>query len=272
MKILALLPVLCLSLTALAHESPEAAAHQVPEAGKKAEARHEAKAEASVCAGTHWSYGGKAGPTHWAELSPEFAACENGRQQSPIDLRWSKQKGKRKLEFHYVSGPVTVVDNGHTIEVKVPIGSYALIDGKKYSLVQFHFHSLSEHTFSGKHFPLEAHFVHRDRDGNLAVVGVVFEAGGKNSALSQLFLHLPKAAGEEKQVARFNPAELIPSIHTHYAYQGSLTTPPCSEGVNWTVLNTPLSIAPEQAAFFQRAYANNNRPLQPLHERQPASY
>lgn len=262
------------------HHAPAAAvatdAHHGSAAAKKEEkhAPHAAPAEPQKAkAHTHWSYGGSEGPENWGKLDPEFAACVEGKEQSPIDLKWSKQKGKRKISFHYAEGPLHVVDNGHTIQVNVPVGSYALIDGQRFSLVQFHFHAASEHTFSGRHFPLEAHFVHKNADGKLAVVGVMFETGAKNAGLETVFLNMPgKAHDEKRAMTKFNPASLLPSVHTHYQYSGSLTTPPCSEGVNWTVLNTPMPISEEQLAQFHRAYVHNNRPLQELHERHPASF
>lgn len=264
------------------HHAPAQAA---PAGHAKAEAPHEPahpeKKEAHAAPAepakpkpaAHWSYGGSSGPGHWSELDPEFAACEEGREQSPIDLKWSKQKGKRTLGFHYRPGPLHVVDNGHTVQVNVPVGSYAMIDGEKFSLVQFHFHAESEHTFSGKHYPLEAHFVHKNAEGKLAVVGVMFEPGAKNNGLEAVFLHMPGKANDEKRaMVKFDPASLLPSVHTHYQYRGSLTTPPCTEGVNWTVLNTPMPISEEQLAHFHRAYVHNNRPLQEAYERRPASF
>jgi carbonic anhydrase len=158
-----------------AHHGPEKAVHHE---GKPVEEPSHHSAPALVLkpkAVTHWSYRGSDGPAHWASLDTEFAVCVEGKEQSPIDLKWSKQKGKRKISFHYSEGLLHIVDNGHTIQVDVPVGSYAQIDGRRFSLVQFHFHAESEHTFSGRHYPLEAHFLHKDAEGKLAVVGVMFE-------------------------------------------------------------------------------------------------
>lgn len=247
-----------------------------PIASPKKEEHHTPSAPATpapVAKQAHWSYAGSEGPEHWGKIDSKFAACEEGREQSPIDLKWSKRKGERKLSFHYEAGPLHLVDNGHTIQVNVPVGSYVMIDGEKYSLMQFHFHAESEHTFSGKHFPLEAHFVHKNADGKLAVVGVMFEPGTRNNGLDAVLLNMPGKAHQEKRVmAKFNPAVLLPSVHTHYQYSGSLTTPPCSEGVSWTVLNTPMPISEEQLANFHRAYVHNNRPLQEWNGRHPASF
>lgn len=255
------------------HHAPDAgpeehaAAAQAPAAPEHAVPAHAAKGA------PHWSYGGEAGPDHWGSLAPDFALCDSGHEQSPVDLKWSQQKGSRTLEFHYQAGTPRVIDNGHTIQVNVPAGSYAVIDGQKYQLAQFHFHAASEHAFSGRHFPLEAHFVHKDAAGRLAVVGVMFDAGRKNEALEKIFREIPKDTGKEVALREeFNPAVLLPQAHTHYQYSGSLTTPPCSEGVNWTVLNSPLELSDEQLDVFNRLYVKNNRPIQPLHERKPANY
>jgi len=222
---------------------------------------------------SHWSYAGESGPGHWSKLNADFHACSDGHQQSPVDLKWTKAKGSRILDFHYNAAPVTVVDNGHTIQVNIAPGSYAVIDGKRYELAQFHFHALSEHTFSGKHFPLEAHFVHKDKNGKLAVVGVMFQSGKHNEELSKIFSHIPKTPETEKKIdIAFNPAVLMPKTKTHYQYSGSLTTPPCSEGVNWTVLNSPMEISSEQIGVFNNYYSSNYRPIQTLHERKPANF
>lgn len=256
------------------HHAP--AAHSTApkaEAPHGAEPAHAAHGAAEHKAPTHWSYRGNDGPENWDKLDPAFALCGEGKEQSPVDLKWSKQKGKRQLSFHYAEGPLHVVDNGHTIQVNVPVGSYAIIDGERYSLVQFHFHAQSEHSFSGRHFPLEAHFVHKNSEGKLAAVGVMFEIGAKNAGLEAVFLNMPGKANQERRaMAKFNPASLLPSVHTHYQYNGSLTTPPCSEGVSWTVLNTAMPISEEQLAQFHLAYVHNSRPLQELHERHPASF
>ena len=240
--------------------------------GEHAPTSHPPQSAAKESHSLHWAYGGEAGPEHWGELTPDYKICEQGKLQSPIDLIWKKQSGQRSLIFYYTSTTYDVVDNGHTIQVNVPAGNYAEIDGKRFELVQFHFHAASEHTFSGKHFPLEAHFVHKNKEGKLAVVGVMFEAGKADPNLAKIFHNVPKKAGEKIEVSStVNPISLIPSNHSHYQYMGSLTTPPCSEGVNWTVLNTPKEISEEQIQIFNEYYAHNNRPLQAIHERSPAS-
>ncbi len=222
----------------------------------------------------HWSYEGERGPASWGKIDKQFEQCLQGREQSPIDLRWRKPSKGRSISFHYNESPAKIVDNGHTVQVNFSPGSKVDIDGKFYDLVNFHFHSKSEHTLSGKQFPLEIHFVHRNDQNHLAVVGVFFKEGVNNPWIEKLWKDIPKTKGVETPTvhAKFNPHELIPKSTTHYHYMGSLTTPPCSEGVNWNVMNTPIEISKEQIEAFQRLYPANNRPIQKLNSRKPANY
>ena len=225
--------------------------------------------------GPHWAYEGKEGPDQWADISHDFHLCREGHEQSPIDLSWKKpKKNGRDIEFSYSSTAAKVVDNGHTIQVNFASGSKLSLEGKTFDLVQMHFHTHSEHSLSKKFFPLEAHFVHKNGKGELAVVGVFFKVGKSNSALESIWSAIPKKVGEEKLITShdWTPASLLPSIKTHYHYKGSLTTPPCSEGVNWNVLNTPLEISEKQLGEFQKRYTANYRPVQVLHDRTPANY
>jgi carbonic anhydrase len=221
----------------------------------------------------HWSYAGDTGPKHWAELNPEFKTCEAGKNQSPIDLKFKTPKKDRDIKFSYQVNPLKVIDNGHTIQVNFDKGSSVSIRGENYELLQMHFHTNSEHTFSGKHMPLEAHFVHKNKKGELAVVGVMFKEGKENPELQQIWSHLPS----EKNVVTeakvdFAAVKLIPTNKSHYHYMGSLTTPPCSEGVNWNVLNTPLEASGAQINAFRRLYSANNRPVQPVNDRSPSNF
>lgn len=220
-----------------------------------------------------WGYGGKWGPLQWANLSHEFAKCGQGKAQSPIDLKWSQAHDARQLTFMYKPTQLQIVDDGQTIKVSPDKGSYLLIDGRRFDLLQFHFHAQSEHTFSGHHFPLEAHFVHKNDAGQLAVVGVMFKQGHKNDTIAKLWQRIPaKMQHKEHFATSYNPIDLIPAVPTHYHYMGSLTTPPCSENVNWTILNTPLEISREQIDQFEVLYRGNNRPVQRLNGRVPASF
>lgn len=222
----------------------------------------------------HWSYEGHGGPEHWGTLDPKWVTCSEGKTQSPVDLKWSKSKGDGKIEFSYQGSPLKLIDNGHTLQVNFEPGSKVNLRGQTYELVQMHFHTTSEHTFSGKSYPLELHFVHKNAEGKLAVVGVMFEVGAAHPGIQALWDQWPTEKGAEKVVSgvQVNPQDFLPSRSSHYHYWGSLTTPPCSEGVNWNVLNTPLQISKEQLARFTKTYAHNSRPVQPLFGRKPANF
>jgi carbonic anhydrase len=241
---------------------------------KDAHVTHKATKDSAHGKKAHWAYEGEEGPSAWGKLEG-FELCEHGKEQSPIDLRWKKPSNKRKIEFHYASDANgKILDNGHTIQVNLDAGNYALIEGKRFELVQFHFHSHSEHALSKKFFPLEMHFVHKDSEGKLAVVGVLFEEGKENSEIKKLWSELPSEKEKEVQIqhAKLNLNALLPTQLTHYHYQGSLTTPPCTEGVSWNVLNTPIKVSKEQLQNFTHLYSNNFRPLQNVNERKPANY
>lgn len=244
--------LLCLTLLPLSPSTAQAEGHSAP----------------------HWTYSGEAGPDHWGDLDPAFSACKAGRAQSPIDLKWKKPKGQHSLHTEYQSSPLKIIDNGHTIQVNFAPGSHAKIGGHKYDLAQVHFHATSEHLVSSKSFPLEAHLVHKDKNGKLAVIGVFFTEGAPHPTLAKIWSNLPKDKGKEIAIdgAELDPNTLLPASRTHYNYKGSLTTPPCSEGVNWNVLNTPLEASAEQISTFQQLYGGNNRPVQPLHKRAPANF
>ncbi len=215
---------------------------------------------------THWGYEGKDGPQHWGQLSPKFVECSVGQQQSPIDIRNAVLADLRPLEVHYEPVPLRAVNHGHTIAVQVPKGSRITADGHTYRLVQVHFHSPSEETIDGARHALVAHLVHEDSDGKRAVVAVLFDVGRENSALEPLFDDLPLMAGAEANVAgqKIHLDELLPPRKGYFEYQGSLTTPPCTEGVHWFVLKQPVTLSARQLAAFRALYPNNARPLQPV--------
>jgi carbonic anhydrase len=217
----------------------------------------------------HFGYQGEAGPEHWGDISEEWEACEVGKAQSPVDLSASKAADLPGLAFDYRPTPVAIVNNGHTVQVNYEKGSTLTVGGAVYELVQFHFHAPSEHTVDGKHHPLEMHLVHKDAAGKLAVVGVLVEEGEANPAFAPVFDHLPKMKAPLAVVpeARVNAEELLPADLAYYAYAGSLTTPPCSEGVHWKVLAKPVQMSKEQIEAFRRIYPGNNRPVQGLNGR-----
>jgi carbonic anhydrase len=211
----------------------------------------------------HWSYEGDHGPTHWGGM------CSSGKNQSPVDLRDALTAKLAPLSFKYESLAQDVFNNGHTVQVTYAPGSTLTLDSHAYQLKQFHFHAPSENLLDGKHFPLEAHFVHADADGNLAVVAVFFENGAANAALDKLGKDLPLRAGDKHDLAvKIAAAELMPKARDYYRFSGSLTTPPCSEGVNWLVLKHPVTASEKQIEQLHAAMGHDNaRPVQPLNAR-----
>jgi carbonic anhydrase len=216
----------------------------------------------------HWGYDGAGGPDHWGSLDADFRTCDLGMEQSPIDLQSAVRAEVGQLAPNFRIFPITVVNNGHTIQVNAAPGNYTVIKGKRYELLQFHFHHPSEHLLSGRRFDLEMHFVHRAADGQLAVLGVFIRPGGYNAALAPVWRTMPHEAGATRQTAiPVQPSSLLPESRGYFRYQGSLTTPPCSEGVLWTVFNTPIEASRDQIMEFAKLFANNARPAQKKNRR-----
>jgi carbonic anhydrase len=217
----------------------------------------------------HWSYEGHAGSAHWGDLDESFKTCKLGKHQSPIDIETKKvqQSSLKPIVFAYRAEPAEVVNNGHTIQVNLPVGSAITIDGTEYKLLQFHFHTPSEEKINGKTYPMVAHLVHQNADKELAVIAVLFKEGKENDALKPIFDNLPPKEGNPRSLRTTNAADLLPADHTYYAFTGSLTTPPCSEEVRWLVLKTPVEISASQLAAFRKLYKMNARPTQPLNGR-----
>ncbi|MSP48746.1 MAG: carbonic anhydrase [Alphaproteobacteria bacterium] len=215
-----------------------------------------------------WEYQGELGPQAWGKLSPEFQACSMGREQTPIDLKDGIKAEPGMLSFAYKRMPVRILNNGHTIQVNCPAGSQVEIAGQTYDLLQYHFHHPSEHILSGQRFQLELHFVHKNKAGELAVVGVFIRPGQANPALQSLWSVMPaKAAPEKWTSVSLNPDRLLPANSTYFRYHGSLTTPPCSEGVLWTVYRESIEASEAQIRQFAQLFPNNSRPIQPLNRR-----
>ncbi len=217
---------------------------------------------------THWGYEGPQAPEHWSSLDPGFAVCGYGREQSPIDLTGAEREVLSEIGFEYAPSPISVQNNGHSIQVDYQAGSGIVLDGTRYGLVQFHFHHRSEHIVDGEDFPLELHLVHADAGGALAVVGVFLEEGSANEALAPVWRHLPAEAGPAALVAGTVDANaLLPERRTTWRYRGSLTTPPCSEGVSWLMMTEPVTASRAQIEAFRALFPVNNRPVQPLNGR-----
>ncbi|MFY9269037.1 MAG: carbonic anhydrase family protein [Candidatus Manganitrophaceae bacterium] len=217
----------------------------------------------------HWEYAGKEGPEQWGVLDPGFEKCKTGKAQSPIDIVPGKPEKLEPIKFDYQPFPLAIINNGHTIQVNAAKGSSITLGGKKYDLLQFHFHSPSEHKMSGKSGDMEVHFVHKSAGGELAVVGVFMNKGKENGLMKILWENLPTEVGKEKAVAKamVNPNDFLPAKRAYFNYPGSLTTPPCSEGVNWNVMKESIEISPAQVEKFTAIFPMTARPIQPLEGR-----
>ncbi len=217
----------------------------------------------------HWSYEGRNGPEHWGDLDPAWEVAQSGREQSPIDLNGATPAARDKLTFHYGSFPLDMVNNGHTIQINA-FGNHWMMKGKeRYRLLQFHFHTPSEHTINGKHSPMEVHLVHANDRGELAVVGVMLDKGKAHPLLAKFWKHMPREAKGSYRDPEImvSPAALLPANRASFRYDGSLTTPPCTEGVSWIVMATSTEASAEQIEAFHSLFGDTNRPVQPLHER-----
>ncbi|EXI73574.1 MAG: Carbonic anhydrase precursor [Candidatus Accumulibacter sp. SK-11] len=248
--------------TQLARAEPPAAAQRAGRA--QPGDRADPTAAARPARQQHWSYEGDGGPEHWGSLKPEYALCASGMRQSPIDIRDGFRVDLEPIQFRYRPSEFRVIDNGHTIQVEVGGSSISLL-GKSYELVQLHFHRPSEERVNGKSFEMGAHLVHRSEDGRLAVVAVLLEKGMEHPLIQTVWNNLPLEKGEYVMPPglSIDLAQLLPADRSYYTYMGSLTTPPCSEGVLWLVLRQPQQISAEQLAIFARLYRHNARPIQP---------
>ena len=219
----------------------------------------------------HWSYSGADGPEHWGSLSTDFATCSVGIQQSPINLSDADAIAANigHIQIAYKPIPLRIVNNGHTIQVNCAPGSHVTLRSQTYNLLQFHFHAPSEHTHNGDRYAMELHFVHQNAAERIAVLGVFLGEGPPNTSLDPIWNNMPAIAGPERAVpdVRVDPTTLVPASAEYFAYLGSLTTPPCTEGVRWVVLARPASVSRGQVRKFQSIIAKNARPLQNLNQR-----
>jgi carbonic anhydrase len=245
-----------------AHGGSPATAGSTGQSAPPASDGHAAAASGS----THWSYEGATGPDAWGELDPANALCKMGGSQSPIDLTGSMHvSALAGLQMTYASTLVRATNNGHTIQVGVDKGNSIVVEGKRYDLLQFHFHTPSEHTVDGRAFPLELHLVHQAGDKSLAVIGVLMNDGTSNAVLGRFWDKIPKAAGEVDTGVTIELKDLLPrATNDYFTYAGSLTTPPCSESVRWIVLQQPAQASRAQIAAFRAIFPMNARPTMPL--------
>jgi carbonic anhydrase len=218
----------------------------------------------------HWAYEGNEGPENWGKLDSSYAACLIGNTQSPIDIKDAKKADLPALKFDYHAVPLNIIDNGHTVQVNYAPDSTFTVGEKKYTLKQFHFHHPGEEQVNGKGFRLVAHLVHADNDGRLAVVAVLFELGSANSLIDTLWKNIPPEKGKSQDIpsVSIQVHNLLPNDLGYFTYSGSLTTPPCSEGVSWYVLKSPATVSPQQVATFDKIYPMNARPIQPTKGRE----
>ena len=248
------------------HSTKRAAA---PNAAALAAAHRQGSAAAAGSSGTgeahapHWNYQGEHGPQSWGGMKAEFATCSNGQRQSPIDIRDGIKVQLDAVQFDYKPSGFAVLDNGHTVQVNLAAGNSIDVMGRRYDLLQFHFHRPSEERINGRQFDMVAHLVHKSFDGRLAVVAVLLDRGSAHPIVQSVWNNLPLEKGEElraQQLLDLNA--LLPAERGYFTYMGSLTTPPCSEGVLWMVMKSPVTVSAEQIAIFSRLYPMNARPTQ----------
>ncbi|PCI59423.1 MAG: carbonic anhydrase [Gammaproteobacteria bacterium] len=217
----------------------------------------------------HWGYSGNTGPKNWAQLTSENASCD-GKNQSPINLTGFVEATTKPIKFNYQpKAGDEILNNGHTVQVNYQQGSSISVDGQKFALKQFHFHAPSENHINGHSFPLEMHLVHADDNGNLAVVAVMFEQGSANNELSNAWNNMPKHNGNKNTLTpALSVKNLLPNNRDYYRFNGSLTTPPCSEGVRWLVMKDAMSASAQQISAFKAVlHEPNNRPIQAINAR-----
>jgi carbonic anhydrase len=274
---------------AMARRRPIAAAHSAPpmiteleespnsrqyiRARAAAMAGHGANAEAAGHGGgdVHWAYEGEGGPQAWGKLKPEFNTCATGKRQSPINIEdgATLQGPAEPLMINYRPSNGTVVNNGHTIQVDVERGNTMTVRGSTYELLQFHFHQPAEERVNYRGFAMVAHLVHKNAEGQLAVIGVLIDPGAASSLINKVWTYMPLEAGDKVRMplGMVDLNELLPKDMRYYQFMGSLTTPPCSEGVLWQVLKQPVTASREQIRLFSQMFPNNARPTQPANGR-----
>ncbi|MFZ6849274.1 carbonic anhydrase [Undibacterium sp. RuRC25W] len=210
-----------------------------------------------------WTYQGDNGPLSWGKLNLANAKCDSGDRQSPIDIRDGIKVNLDPIVFDYRASGFNVIDNGHTIQVNVGAGNYITVMGRNYELVQFHFHKPSEERVNGRGFEMVIHLVHKDADGKLAVIAVLIERGKPQNAVQQVWNNLPLEKNQPQEaLTALDLNQLLPGKRDYFTYMGSLTTPPCSEGVLWMVMKEPIELSSEQLAIFNHLYPMNARPMQ----------
>jgi carbonic anhydrase len=220
-------------------------------------------ASQGVAHGASWSYAGETGPAAWGGLRPEFATCARGKRQSPIDIRDGIAVDLEPVRFDYRASGFSVIDNGHTVQANVAGGNFIEVGGRRFELVQFHFHRPSEERINGRQYDMSLHLVHKDAEGRLAVVGLLLERGAPQPVVQRVWNDLPLEKHVEQPASQpLDLNALLPADRGYYTYMGSLTTPPCDEGVLWMVMRQPVTVSQAQIDIFARLYPMNARPVQ----------
>lgn len=255
------------------HEAKKDNGHHVSnkhDFGHKSSSNHGAFSNSSV----HWGYSGTDGPARWGDLTSDFSLCKEGKNQSPIDFVATADRDLDPIKFHYSASPVSAINNGNSMRMNYAPGSYIEIGARQYELKQFRFHTPSEHTVNGEALDMEMHLVHESSDGRLAIVGVLMKEGKANSKFADLWRILPSEVNQEVYASgkHLNADDLLPENRAYFHYRGSLTTPPCSEGVNWFVMQEPITISRSAIQDFYAIVGENARPVQSMHTRIPMRF
>jgi carbonic anhydrase len=274
LNLASLIMVLPLAVNSCSQPATETQPKSVPQETPQAKTRGVAPGQADP----HWDYGSDEGPASWGKLNPKFSACGDGKSQSPIDIDRTVKADLPSLKAEFKPAQLKIVhhehmadviNTGHSIQVNYTEGDTLQIGDAQFELLQYHFHSPSEHTVSGKRFPMEMHLVHQSADKKLAVAGVFIEEGEHNAAFDPVWANLPPQKSVETHLEHLtvNVDDLLPKNRSTYRYDGSLTTPPCSEGVRWMLFTTPIQLSAKQIGAFRDILKGNSRPVQPLNGR-----
>ncbi len=259
------------ALTAIGTPSKQPPEKRTPPARARAEVRHQEQGPQARGAATNWAYDGEAGPQAWGKLKPEFSLCGLGKRQSPIAIQSDSalQGPAEAVQFHYTPSLGTVINNGHTIQVDLEGDNHITLRNSTYKLQQFHFHTPSEEVVNGRRYAMVAHLEHRNDAGQWAMVSVLMEQGEPNSLIEKVWTYMPLDTNDRVRMpdGLVDMNELLPADQRYYQFFGSLTTPPCTEGVLWLVIKQPLRISPEQFRLFTQLFASNARPVQAVNGR-----
>ena len=223
---------------------------------------------AQAAGAAQWEYSGERGPAHWGQLRRDYATCDLGRRQSPVNIVAPQKQKLPEIQFQYRTAPLRIVNDARTAQVRMANGSRIVLGRDSYALQQFHFHVPGGDKVQGQEYDMAAHCVHKSA-GRLVVVVVLFRKGAENAALAQLWSKIPRRTDGERLFPEvtIDATQLLPAARGYYAYDGSLTAPPCTEGVSWIVLKQPLELSTDQLARFSKTFPNNTRPVQPLNGR-----